>query len=145
MAVTFPNSVLRVNGVLVRKLTQYPPLQILLQTGIVTPYIPFNDTPKITWVSQGVEGDGPLNFRVQITWFGNGLIVPVIEIDEVGLTSQSYGVPYFKRLKYTSESHAGGEYQIMITASQAGSPNAQLGGRFRINFRPTPPVNLIVT
>jgi len=144
LAITFPSSILRVNGIQARLLTEYPPLPIVLQAG-VTPFIPFTETPKVTWVAQGVSGAGPISYRIQITWYGNGVIVPVIEIDEAGLSSPSYGVPYFKRLKHTSEQDAGGEYQILITASQSGSPNTQLGGRFRINFRPTAPVNLTVT
>ncbi len=144
MAIIFPNNVLLINNVQMRLLASLPPLTVSLEPG-VTPYIPFTQTPRFSWVSQGVEGYGPLNFRIEITWIGNGLIVPIKEIDESGIPTQSYAIPHFKRLQHISEEDAGGEYQCIITASQSGSPDTQIGGRFRINYKPNPPVNLIIT
>lgn len=144
MALIFPNQILLVEGVQIRLLSSFPPQTVSLNPG-VTPYIPFTQIPKFSWVSQGVEGYGPLSFKIEITWIGNGLNVPEKEIDETGILTQSYVVPRFNKLQHISDKDAGGEYQIIVIASQSSSPDIQIGGRFRINYKPNPPINLIIT
>lgn len=144
MAIIFPNQVLLVNGTKMRLLSSLPPQTVSLFPG-VTPYIPFTQTPKISWIAQGIEGYGPLSFRIEITWIGNGLIVPIKEIDESGIQIQSYSINNLKKLQHIKAEDAGGEYQVIITASQNQSPNNRIGGRFRINYKPNPPINLTIT
>lgn len=141
MSLQFPNQVLLADGVQVRRYTSLPPTPAL--AAGVTPYIPYTETPRFTWVCQGVEGAGPIYFKVEITWLGNGAIVPVKEISVDGITTQNFTVGYFQRLKYTLAQDAGGEYEVLLTATQNGV-TARMGGRFRINFRPTAPLNLQV-
>lgn len=142
MPITFPNNVLLVDGVQVRLYTNISTRT--LSAGI-TPYVIHTETPKFTWVTQGVENSGIMSYSIKITWLGNGSIVPIEEINVAGITTNSFSVGVFQRLKYVLSADAGGSYEVVVKASQSGQPNVQIGGQFRINFKPTPPINLQVT
>jgi hypothetical protein len=142
MPITFPNNVIKAEGVQIRL---YSNISTRTLAAGTTPYIKHTETPKFSWVAQGVENAGPLSYRVQITWIGNGAIVPIEEINVPGITTNSFAVGVFQRLKYILAADAGGAYEIIITASQSGQPDAKIGGQFRVNFKPTPPINLQVT
>ena len=138
MAINFEDLLL-VDGVQVNRYISLPPTPALELPS--SPYIKKNITPKIVWNAQGSESGGLVYFAVQITWIGNGLIVPIIEVQSDGILDQSFTVPFYQRLKHTLAQDAGGEYEVLITASQDSS-TAQIGGRFKVNFPPTQPLNL---
>lgn len=136
---------IKVENIQVKEYSVLDPVFSFVNPTQLTPYIPHTGTPRISWSVTGAAPSPPLKYRVEIFWIGFPSS-PVLETEiDTGLNifNTFFVVGFFERLKHIQANDSGSEFRVIVTAEQ-GLDTDRLGGVFKVNFRPTRPVNLSV-
>ena len=111
------------------------------------PYVRHTEVPRIKWTVLP-DGTDPVRFDLRVAWIGTTISTSVsqeeVELEVSNLINNFYNIAIYERLVHTLARDAGGLYRIVVTATQT-SITDEIAGIVRINFRPTRPVNLIIT
>lgn len=133
---------LRADGINLRLYTSLNPLWTL-EPSVYTPYIPHTETPQITW-SYSTDSISQLLFRLQFIWIGlNGLVENELDTGFI-IRNNFYRIGNYQRLKHTSALDSGGYYRTVLSSQQDNTVQS-IGGIFKINYRPSRPINLTVS
>jgi hypothetical protein len=136
---------IKVENIQVKEYLVLDPVFTFVNFSQLTPYIKHTGTPRISWSVTGVLPSPPPQYRVEIFWLGfPSSPVSELEIDTgFNIFNTFFVVGFFQRLKHIQANDSGSEYRVIVTAKQ-GLDEDRLGGVFKVNFRPTRPVNLSV-
>ena len=145
MSIGIVTGTLKVEGIPVKEYATFDPTYTFINPSQVIPYVRHTGTPRISWSIVGQDPSPNPIYRVRIVWLGHpSSPTEETEIDtDFKVFNNFYVVGVFESLKHIQAKDSGSIYRILVNAKQDTDEDIA-GGIFKINFRPTKPVNLTV-